>query len=137
MSPPYRGTPESLCVTIADFKPLAGRSLVRARLGAVKAKLAQKYARQAAKSRSKGRIVVLTRKALTFRAAAHNQWLNAFRSLGTANAAKSKQLTITTPYTSRFGVPAVGSRVFVSVNANVNGYEGIPQVFSARVPAAA
>jgi len=32
-------------------------------------------------------------------------------------------------------VPAVGKRVFVSVNANVNGYEGIPLVFSARVPA--
>jgi hypothetical protein len=31
----------------------------------------------------------------------------------------------------------VGKRVFVSVNANVNGYEGIPLVFSARVPASA
>ena len=89
----YRGTPESLCVTIADIKPLAGRSLVLARLGAVKAKLAQKYGRLAAKSRSKGRIVVLTQKALTFRAAAHNQWLKSIRSLGMATAAKSKQLS--------------------------------------------
>jgi hypothetical protein len=89
----YRGTPESLCVTIADFKPLTGRSLVLARLGAVKAKLAQKYGRLAAKNRCKGRIVVLTRKALTFRAAAHTQWFKAFRSLGTAAAAKSKPLS--------------------------------------------
>ena len=87
----YRGTPESLCVTIADLKPLTGRSLVLARLGAVKAKLAQKYGRLAAKSRSTGRIVVLTQKAFTFRAAAHTQWLQAFRSLGMATAAKSKQ----------------------------------------------
>ena len=89
----YRGTPESLCVPIADIKPLGGRSLGMARLGAVKAKLAQKYGRLAAKSRSKGRIVVLTQKALTFRAAAHTQWLKAFRSLGMATAAKSKQLS--------------------------------------------
>ena len=87
----YRGTTESLCVTIADFKPLAGRSLVQARLGAVKAKLAQKYGSLAAKSRSQGRIVVLTQKGLAFRAAAHTQWLKAFRSLGIATAAKSKQ----------------------------------------------
>jgi hypothetical protein len=80
-------------VTIADFRPLAGRSLALARLGAVKAKLAQKYASLAAKSRSKGRIVVLTRKALTFRAAALTQWVKAFRSLGVATAAKSRQLS--------------------------------------------
>ena len=42
---------------------------------------------------------------------------------------------ITSAYTGRFGVPAVGKRVFVSVNATVNGYQGIPLVFSARVPA--
>jgi len=60
-----------------------------------------------------------------------------YRLLGTLDSPVSNYVTITTPYTSRFGVPAVGSRVFVSVNANVNGYEGIPQVFSARVPAAA
>ena len=50
---------------------------------------------------------------------------------------ENNYITITTAYTSRFGVPAVGARVFVSVNANVDGYEGIPLVFSARVPAAA
>ena len=88
-----RGTPDSLCVTIADLKPLAGRSLVLARLGVVQARLAQKYGRLAVKSRSKGRTVVLTRKALTFRTAAHTQWLKAFRSLGRAAAARSRQLS--------------------------------------------
>jgi hypothetical protein len=60
-----------------------------------------------------------------------------YRLLGTLGSPVSNYINITTPYTSHFGVPAVGSRVFVSVNANVNGYEGIPLVFSARVPAAA
>ncbi|MCX6893313.1 MAG: hypothetical protein NTX51_17625 [Verrucomicrobia bacterium] len=46
-------------------------------------------------------------------------------------------IDITTPYAGRFGAPEVGKRVFVSVNANINGYEGIPLVFSARVPTAA
>ena len=59
-----------------------------------------------------------------------------YRYLGTLDSPVGGYITITTPYTSRFGVPAVGKRVFVSVNANVNGYEGIPLVFSARVPAA-
>ena len=60
-----------------------------------------------------------------------------YRLLGTLDSPVSNYITITTAYTSRFGVPAVGARVFVSVNANVDGYEGIPLVFSARVPAAA
>ena len=61
---------------------------------------------------------------------------DAYRLLGTLGSAVANYITITTAYTARFGVPAVGSRVFVSVNSNVNGYEGIPLVFSARVPAA-
>ena len=60
-----------------------------------------------------------------------------YRLLGTLDSPVSNYITITTAYTSRFGVPAVGTRVFVSVNANVDGYEGIPLVFSGRVPAAA
>ena len=60
-----------------------------------------------------------------------------YRDLGTLDSPQGGFITITSAYTSRFGVPAVGKRVFVSVNANVNGYEGIPLVFSARVPAAA
>ena len=60
-----------------------------------------------------------------------------YRLLGTLDSPVSNYITITTAYTSHFGVPAVGTRVFVSVNANVDGYEGIPLVFSGRVPAAA
>ncbi len=59
-----------------------------------------------------------------------------YRVLGTLDSPSSGYITITTAYTSRFGVPPVGKRVFVSVNANINGYEGIPLMFSARVPAA-
>lgn len=59
-----------------------------------------------------------------------------YRLLGILDSPVSNYITITSAYTTRFGVPAVGSRVFVSVNANVDGYEGIPLVFSARVPAA-
>ena len=57
--------------------------------------------------------------------------------LGTLGTPVSNYITITTAYTGRFGVPSVGSRVFVSVNANLDGYQGIPLMFSARVPAAA
>jgi hypothetical protein len=60
-----------------------------------------------------------------------------YRLLGILDSPAGAYIAITTAYTSRFGVPAVGSRVFVSVNANVNGYEGAPLEFSARVPAAA
>jgi hypothetical protein len=60
-----------------------------------------------------------------------------YRLLGTLDTPVANYVTITDAYTNRFGVPAVGSRVFVSVNANENGYEGVPLVFSARVPVAA
>ena len=59
-----------------------------------------------------------------------------YRVLGTLESPVGSYVDITSAYTARFGAPAVGKRVFVSVNANVNGYEGIPLVFSARVPAA-
>ncbi len=58
-----------------------------------------------------------------------------YRLLGTLPTPVANYVNITSAYTGRFGVPAVGKRVFVSVNANVDGYEGIPLVFSARVPA--
>ena len=58
-----------------------------------------------------------------------------YRLLGKLDSPQGGYVDITSAYTARFGVPAVGSRVFVSVNANVNGYEGTPLVFSARVPA--
>ena len=61
-----------------------------------------------------------------------------YRVLGTLGSpAADGYVDVTSAYTGRFGAPAVGKRVFVSVNACVNGYEGIPLVFSARVPAAA
>ena len=56
--------------------------------------------------------------------------------LGTLNTPSNGYWDITSAYIGRFGVPAVGKRVFVSVNACVNGYEGIPLEFSARVPSA-
>ena len=58
-----------------------------------------------------------------------------YRVLGTLDSPQDGYVDITSAYTGRFGVPAAGKRVFVSVNANVDGYEGIPLVFSARVPA--
>ncbi|HVM50178.1 MAG TPA: hypothetical protein VMU04_19270, partial [Candidatus Acidoferrum sp.] len=60
-----------------------------------------------------------------------------YRVLGKLDSPQNGYVDITSAYTGRFGAPAVGQRVFVSVNACVNGYEGIPLVFSARVPAGA
>ena len=57
------------------------------------------------------------------------------RLLGTLTSPVANHVDITSAYTARFGVPAADKRIFVSVNANINGYEGIPLVFSARVPA--
>jgi hypothetical protein len=59
-----------------------------------------------------------------------------YRVLGTLDSPVANYIDITAAYTGRFGVPAVGDRVFASVNANINGYEGIPLMFSARVPVA-
>ena len=59
-----------------------------------------------------------------------------YRLLGTLDSPVSNYVDITSAYTGRFGAPTAGKRVFVSVNANADGYEGIPVVFSARVPAA-
>ena len=42
---------------------------------------------------------------------------------------------ITALYTAKFGVPAVGQRVFVSCCQMVNGFESVPVSFSAVVPA--
>jgi len=58
-----------------------------------------------------------------------------YRVLGLLDTPANSYVDITSAYTGRFGVPAVGKRVFVSLNATVNGYQGIPLVFSARVPA--
>ena len=39
--------------------------------------------------------------------------------------------------TARYGVPPVGTQVFVRVNQFVNGWEDVPLTFAAVVPAAA
>jgi hypothetical protein len=58
-----------------------------------------------------------------------------YRLLGILGSPQASYIDITSAYTARFGVPAAGKRVFVSVNANIDGYEGPALAFSARVPA--
>ncbi len=61
----------------------------------------------------------------------------AMNYLATLGSPVANKITITSDYTARFGVPAVGSRVFVQCNTNQNGWEGIRRVFTALVPASA
>lgn len=60
-----------------------------------------------------------------------------FKLLGTLDSPVNNKIAITVPYTTEYGVPAVDSRVFVKVNANINGWQGVPLMLQARVPAAA
>jgi hypothetical protein len=58
--------------------------------------------------------------------------------LGTLGApAADGYIDITSAYTGCYGAPAVGTRVCVAVNTDTSGWQGIPVMFSARVPAAA
>ena len=57
--------------------------------------------------------------------------------LGTLDSPANNAVDITAAYTGRYGSPAVGKKVFVKVNQNVNGWEDIPRQFWAIVPAAA
>ena len=57
--------------------------------------------------------------------------------LGTLDSPVANDITITTAYVSRFGVPAVGKKVFVKVNESTNGWQALPTIFSAIVPTAA
>jgi len=57
------------------------------------------------------------------------------RILGTCPAAAQGSADITGLYTSRYGVPPVGKKVFVQVNQFVDGWEDLPVTFSAIVPA--
>jgi hypothetical protein len=59
-----------------------------------------------------------------------------YRILGTVGTPSNGHVDITSAFTGCFGAPTVGKRVFVSVNTHVDGHEGIPLVFSARVPTA-
>ncbi len=58
-----------------------------------------------------------------------------FKFVGTLGSPVSGAITITTDYTNTYGVPAVGDRIFVAANANLNGFEGPRLVFTAVVPA--
>jgi hypothetical protein len=87
----HHGTPESMCVIIADLKPLAGRTLVMARLGAIKTKLARKYEILATQAGSIGRRAVLRHKVATFRTEAQTQWMNLFRTLALPVASRPRQ----------------------------------------------
>jgi hypothetical protein len=60
-----------------------------------------------------------------------------YRVLGVMDSPVNNKIDITAAYVARFGSPRVNSRVFVVVTPCVNGYEGIPVLFQARVPAAA
>ena len=54
--------------------------------------------------------------------------------LGTLNTAVNGAIDITAAYTARYGSPAVGKKVFVKVNQNINGWEDTPRQFWAIVP---
>jgi len=55
--------------------------------------------------------------------------------LGTCPVPAGGSADITSLYTARYGVPPVGTKVFVSVNQMVDGWEDRPVTFSAIVPA--
>jgi hypothetical protein len=60
-----------------------------------------------------------------------------FRVLGACPAAVANVADITNLYTARYGVPPVGTKVFVRVNQFINGWEDVPITYAAIVPAAA
>lgn len=55
--------------------------------------------------------------------------------LGTLDAPVSNAIDISTAYKGRYGSPKVGSKVFVKINQNINGWEDVPRQFWAIVPA--
>ncbi len=57
------------------------------------------------------------------------------RLLGTLGSPVASYITFTSQDTVKSGVPAVGQKIFVSCNANIDGWEGPPVVLSAIVPA--
>ena len=59
-----------------------------------------------------------------------------FRVLGICPAPVQGSADITSLYTSRYGVPPSGKKVFVQVNQVVDGWEEVPVTFSAIVPTA-
>jgi hypothetical protein len=59
----------------------------------------------------------------------------AARYLGTLGTPANGKVDITAIYTARFGAPPPNSRVFVKVNASVDGWQGQRLTYSGRVPA--
>ena len=59
-----------------------------------------------------------------------------YRVLGVLPAPAQGSCDITSLYRARYGSPAVGTKVFVRVNQNIDGWEDIPVETSAIVPAA-
>jgi hypothetical protein len=57
--------------------------------------------------------------------------------LGILPAPAQGSSDITNLYTPRYGSPAVGTKVFVRVNQNIDGWEDVPVETWAIVPAAA
>ena len=60
-----------------------------------------------------------------------------YRILGVLPAPTAGSCNITSLYTARYGSPPVGTKVFVRVNQNIDGWEDVPVELSAIVPAAA
>jgi len=60
-----------------------------------------------------------------------------FRVLGMCPAPAQGSADITGLYVARYGVPPVGTKVFVRVNQLVEGWEDLPVTLAAVVPAAA
>jgi hypothetical protein len=56
---------------------------------------------------------------------------------GTLDAPVANAVDISAAYKTAFGSPPVGKKVFVSVNQNINGWEDLPHLFWAIVPASA
>ena len=59
------------------------------------------------------------------------------RFVGVLPAPAQGSCDITTLYTARYGCPPVGTKVFVRVNQNIDGWEDVPVETSAIVPGAA
>ena len=64
------------------------------------------------------------------------QWSD-YRILGMCPTPAQGSADITSLYTARYGVPPVGTKVFVNVSLLVNGWESIPVAYWAIVPAGA
>ena len=64
-------------------------------------------------------------------------YCNDYRILGLLPVPLQGSSDITNLYTARYGSPAAGTKVFVRVNQNVNGWEDVPVETWAIVPASA